>query len=84
MDIEGAETRALTGAREIIRRDKPVLTVCIYHKPEDVFEIPLLIEDIIKDEYRFYVRQYRYGLSETVLYAMPECRRTHNGQSFTL
>lgn len=76
MDIEGAEKKALLGAKEIIKRDKPVLAICIYHKPEDFFEIPFEIEDIISNEYKFYVRQYRYGQSETVLYGMPESRRT--------
>ncbi len=75
MDIEGAEKEALLGAEEMIKRNKPVLTICIYHKREDFFEIPLLIEEMVKHEYAFYIRQYRYGQSETVLYALPESRK---------
>lgn len=74
MDIEGAEKEGLQGARKIIKRDKPILTICIYHKREDFFEIPLLIKSIVEDQYTFYIRQYRYGQSETVLYAMPKSR----------
>lgn len=75
MDIEGAEKRALMGARQLICRNHPILAVCIYHKPEDFFEIPMVIEDISGDEYEYYIRQYRYGLSETVLYAVPRKRK---------
>lgn len=75
MDIEGAEKRAIEGARFVIKQNSPILAICIYHKPEDIFEIPLLINDISKDEYDYYIRQYRYGQSETVLYAMPKVKR---------
>lgn len=75
MDIEGAEHKALLGARNIIVSNKPILTICIYHKREDFFDIPCLIETLCPNEYDFYVRQYRYGQTETVLYAMPRSRR---------
>ena len=78
MDIEGAERNALIGAKNTIIKNKPVLTVCIYHKPEDFFDIPLLIEETVPGEYEYYVRQYRYGQSETVLYAMPRSRKKHD------
>ena len=61
MDIEGAEKKALLGAADIIKRSKPILAICIYHKREDFFEIPLLIDEMVTGEYTFYVRQYRYG-----------------------
>lgn len=69
MDIEGAELEALQGAAQSIRRWKPMLAICIYHKPEDVFEIPQYILSLVKD-YRFYVRHYSTCLCETVLYAI--------------
>lgn len=75
MDIEGAEKKALIGAQKIIKKNKPVLAICIYHRPEDFYSIPFLINEILEGEYKFYVRQYRYGQSETVLYAMPISRR---------
>ncbi len=75
MDIEGAEKKAILGAKEVIRRCRPILVVCIYHRPEDFFEIPMVITDITGDEYTFYVRQYRFGQSETVLYGMPKSRK---------
>lgn len=45
MDIEGEEMKALLGAVETIKRDSPVLSIAIYHKPEDFFEIKPWIEN---------------------------------------
>lgn len=72
MDIEGSELEALKGAKETIRRDRPKLAVCIYHKPEDMTEIPLYIKELVP-EYRLYIRHHSNFMTETVLYAvMPE------------
>ena len=73
MDIEGAEHNAIEGAKETIKRYLPILAICVYHKPEDFYDISLLIHEI-SEEYKFYIRQYRYGQTETVLYAVPNCR----------
>lgn len=70
MDIEGAELEALKGARETILRDKPRLAICIYHKPEDLWEIPEYILSLHSD-YKLYVRHHSNRLAETVLYAIP-------------
>lgn len=69
MDIEGAELEALKGAEQLIKRNKPKLAICIYHKPEDIWEIPLYICSIVP-EYKLYVRHHNTGVLETVLYAM--------------
>lgn len=72
MDVEGAELESLKGARETILRDRPKLAICIYHKPEDLVEIPLYIKQLIP-EYKLYIRHHSYAEWETVLYAvMPE------------
>lgn len=44
MDIEGAELATLRGMKEFIRHNKPTLAVCIYHKLEDIIEIPQLLD----------------------------------------
>lgn len=74
MDIEGSELNALKGAKNIIKNDRPRLAICIYHKPEDVLELPLYILDLVP-EYKFYIRHYCSCMWETVLYAeIPECQ----------
>lgn len=68
MDVEGAELQTLKGAEKTIRTWMPKLAVCLYHKPEDVIEIPAYLMSITKD-YRYAIRHYSTDASETVLYA---------------
>ncbi len=69
MDIEGAEYKAIKGAEQIIKRCRPKLAISIYHKTEDIWELPELILDICPD-YRLYLRHYSIAQAETVLYAI--------------
>lgn len=69
MDIEGAEYQALRGCESIIRSQHPKLAICVYHKPEDVLELPQLILDF-NPEYKLYIRHYSITAAETVLYAI--------------
>jgi FkbM family methyltransferase len=69
MDIEGSELAALRGAAETIKRNKPRLAICIYHKPEDITEIPSYILTLCPD-YKFFIRHHSFGQNETVLYAV--------------
>ncbi len=70
LDVEGAEYMALVGAKETITKHHPKLTISIYHKPEDIFELPELILSFWP-EYRFYLRHYQLGPYETILYCLP-------------
>ena len=69
MDIEGSEVPALIGAKNIIQTYHPKLAISIYHRPEDVYEIPNLLLEYNPD-YVFFVRHYSICASETVLYAI--------------
>lgn len=71
MDIEGSELQALEGAVNTIKQYKPKLAICVYHKPEDIIDIPLKILEI-NPNYRFYLRHYSYVNTETVLYAVDD------------
>lgn len=55
MDIEGSELEALHGAEKLIATNKPKLAICVYHKPEHLFDIPLYINKI-QPKYKFYFR----------------------------
>ena len=69
MDIEGSELNALRGAEQTIRKQKPKLAICVYHKSDDIREIPEYILSI-RSDYKFYLRHYSFEASETVLYAV--------------
>lgn len=68
MDIEGAEKETLLGAKEVIKKYKPKLAVCVYHKTNDIYEIPILIKSLVP-KYKIYLRHHSSNLTETVCYA---------------
>ncbi|MBK9168757.1 MAG: FkbM family methyltransferase [Bryobacterales bacterium] len=45
LDIEGAEQKALAGARETIARYRPRLAVSAYHQPDDPQRIPEIVRE---------------------------------------
>jgi len=69
MDIEGAELEALKGAKQIIKRDRPKLAICIYHKANDYIEIPTYLRSIVPD-YKMWLRTYKTTGGDTVLYCV--------------
>jgi FkbM family methyltransferase len=71
MDIEGAEPDALLGARRIIASSRPGLAVCVYHAPDHLWSIPLLLREWDLG-YRFYLRSHAFQGFDTVLYAVPD------------
>ena len=71
MDIETFETYALLGAMESIVKYKPKLAISIYHKFDDLWNIPLLLKQWVS-EYDLYIRHYECYQAETVVYAIPK------------
>ncbi|MGN0364334.1 MAG: FkbM family methyltransferase [Suilimivivens sp.] len=69
MDVEGAELDSLKGAEKTIKKYKPKLAIAIYHKPEDIVEIPQFIMKCRKD-YKLYIRHYTSCIFETIIYAI--------------
>jgi len=69
MDIEGAELEALKGAELMIKKYIPKMAICLYHRPDDIWQIP----DLIKSwnlGYRFYLRAYGFHSFDLVLLAI--------------
>jgi FkbM family methyltransferase len=73
-DIEGAEWEALRGAAALIRRDRPILAVAIYHKPNDLFALPDFVMEQTPD-YDYFIRAHDVDGIDLVLYAVPKERR---------
>lgn len=80
MDIEGAEYNALNGMKELIKRNKPILAICVYHLRDDYFRLTDFIEELIPGEYSYFFRQYRYTPTETVCFAIPQNRLLLNNK----
>jgi FkbM family methyltransferase len=49
MDIEGAEQRAIAGAKSTIARFRPRMALSIYHLKDDPVKIPELVRSIVPD-----------------------------------
>lgn len=72
MDIEGAELKALEGAKNTIAKYKPKLYVCAYHRNEDMFALPFKIKELYEG-YKIYFRQHPYIPAwESNFYAIPD------------
>lgn len=70
MDVEGAEREALWGACQTISKYSPRLMVALYHRNEDIFELPLLVHKL-NPKYKLYIRHQLYIPAwKTNLYAI--------------
>lgn len=82
MDIEGMELEALKSARNTIKKWQPVIAACAYHKPSDLYELPMYIKEL--SDYEIFYRKYastvrnRFCNAELVMYAVPKKRLVRN------
>jgi len=72
LDVEGAELAVLDGAREVLINSRPSWVVCVYHRAEHLWEIPLWFADnTSKNDYSFYLRAHNAGgTSDHCFYAV--------------
>lgn len=70
LDVEGAEPDALRGAARIIRQQRPMIVACLYHRPDHLWSIPLLLRQLY-DGYRLYLRPHEFEGWQLVCYALP-------------
>ena len=75
LDIEGFEIDALEGGRGTIRQYGPVLAVCVYHRQDHLWRIPLLLREW-RDDYAFFLRPHNEEGWDLVCYAVPRARLT--------
>lgn len=59
IDSEGCELEILRGGKEIIKNHKPKMNIAAYHKSEDIFKLPILINDI-NPAYKIHLRHHPY------------------------
>jgi FkbM family methyltransferase len=83
MDIEGAELQALEGAHHIISRDRPILAICGYHRPDHLWRVLASLKNHAPDSALFLRSHCTDGL-DTVCYAVPPERLHEVASSTTL
>lgn len=73
MDVEGFEPNIIFGAKNIIKKYKPIIAISIYHKFDHLWRLPLAVHAISKD-YDFYLKPHFHAGWELICYAVPKHR----------
>ena len=58
-DVEGSEYKAIAGSKKIIENSSPDMLISMYHRSEDMYELPILINSL-NSEYKLYLRRLPY------------------------
>lgn len=58
-DVEGMEAEALLGCKSLISRTKPDMLVSMYHKSEDLYNLPILVKEL-NEGYSLFLRRLPY------------------------
>lgn len=56
LDVEGAEAAALRGAMETLERCRPAMAVSLYHRTEDLWQLPLWLHQKLPEK-KLYLRR---------------------------
>lgn len=70
---EGTEFSVIKGAESLIKKNRPVIAASLYHNLKELVNVPLVLHGLVP-EYRFFMRHYSTGTSESVLYAVRKDR----------
>lgn len=68
LDIEGAELKALEGAQNWVRRTAPRAAICVYHRQDHLWRIPLLLKQL-RPDYQLVLRCHSTEIFDTICYA---------------
>jgi FkbM family methyltransferase len=69
-DVEGAEWDALKGAEQLLQQARPLLAISVYHRPDDLWQLPLYIKSL-DPGYRFFLRTQGEDGMDVICYAIP-------------
>jgi FkbM family methyltransferase len=70
-DVEGAEWEALEGCQRLLKQSRPLIAISIYHRPDDLWALPLHL-DSLDLGYRFFLRTQGEDGMDVICYAIPE------------
>ena len=68
--MEGGEWEALRGTQRLLDGARPLLAVSIYHRPDDLWELPLYLQSLDLG-YRLYLRTQGEDGMDVICYAVP-------------
>ncbi len=74
LDIEGSELRALHGAEKTLRRCRPALAIALYHRLQDLVDIPEYLAGLDVG-YRLLLGRFTIHAEETILFATVDGQR---------
>lgn len=77
MDIEGAEHLALLGGKKLIQENQPALAISVYHVADDLWRIPLLIQNWLGNG-AHHLRSHAYNGFELIYYYIPAANKNRN------
>lgn len=69
-DVEGAEWEALKGAERLISEARPLVAISVYHRPDDLWQLPLYINSLNLG-YRLFLRTQGEDGMDVICYAVP-------------
>lgn len=71
LNIEGAELRALIGARNFLKRNRPRMQIATFHAKNLIFEVPQFINDELEN-YAIFLGHHTPYFEQTYVYAIPK------------
>jgi FkbM family methyltransferase len=69
-DVEGGEWEALRGTQKLVEVAQPLLAVSVYHRPDDLWQLPLELHRLDLD-YRLFLRTQGEDGMDVICYAVP-------------
>lgn len=74
MDVEGHALEVIKGAINTIKKQRPVLSISIYHSPSELFDVKPFLEQHVENYiFEFDIEQFSIGdFPDTVLFAYPK------------
>jgi len=73
MHLEGGELKAIIGAQQTIKKNRPILAITLYHNRDGAWQTPLFLMNLFEN-YKFYFRLHSWAGTGAVLYAIPKER----------
>ena len=74
LDVEGDEREALNGAKETIKEFAPCLVISLYHRTDDLFDIPRAVIEYNEDYSLYLRRPYCVPMWDLNLFAVKKGR----------